>query len=46
MTAGLSERLAIDGLGTAVLGALVIAVVAALLELVLRPTLRGVTPGG
>jgi putative membrane protein len=46
VTAGLSERLAIDGLGTAVLGALVIAVVAALLELVLRPTLRGVTHDG
>jgi membrane protein len=46
VTAGLSERLSIDGLGTAVAGALVIAVVAALLELVLRPTVRGVTHGG
>ena len=46
VTAGLSERLAIDGLASAVAGALVIAVVASLLELVLRPTLRGVTHQG
>jgi uncharacterized membrane protein YvlD (DUF360 family) len=46
VTAGLSERLSIDGLGSAVAGALVIAVVASLLELVLRPTLRGVTHQG
>ena len=46
VTAGLSERLSIDGLGSAVAGALVIAVVAALLELVLRPTIRGVTHDG
>ena len=46
VTAGLSERLSIEGLGSAVAGALVIAVVAALLELVLRPTIRGVTHDG
>ena len=37
VTAALTENLAIDGIGTAIAGALVIAVVTTLLELVLRP---------
>jgi membrane protein len=43
VTAGLSARFEIDGLGSALLGALVIAVVTTLLELVLRP-IRSVLP--
>ncbi len=41
----LSARLGIDGLGSAILGALVIAVVTTVLELVLRP-IRSVLPDG
>jgi membrane protein len=40
VTAGLSTRLDIAGLGSAILGALVIAVVTTVLELVLRPVTR------
>ena len=43
VTAGLSARFEIDGLGSALFGALVIAVVTTLLELVLRP-IRSVLP--
>ncbi|NPD06118.1 hypothetical protein HN031_15670 [Nocardioides sp. zg-1308] len=39
-TAGLTERFSVDGLGNAVLGALVIAVVTTVLELVVRPVAR------
>ncbi len=42
VTAGLSTRFGIDGLGSAILGALVIAIVTTLLELVLRPISRTV----
>jgi membrane protein len=45
VTALLSARLGIDGLGSAILGALVIAVVTTVLELVLRP-IRSVLPDG
>jgi membrane protein len=45
VTALLSARFGIDGLGSAILGALVIAVVTTLLELVLRP-IREVLPDG
>ena len=43
VTAGLSARFEIDGLGSALVGALVIAIVTTLLELVLRP-IRSVLP--
>ncbi|HWM73950.1 MAG TPA: YhjD/YihY/BrkB family envelope integrity protein [Nocardioides sp.] len=42
VTAGLSERFEIDGLGGAVLGAMVITIVTTVLELVLRPISRTV----
>ncbi|HET9422100.1 MAG TPA: phage holin family protein [Nocardioides sp.] len=45
VTALLSARFGIDGLGSAILGALVIAIVTTLLELVLRP-IRSVLPDG
>jgi uncharacterized membrane protein YvlD (DUF360 family) len=45
VTALLSARFGIDGLGSAILGALVIAVVTTVLELVLRP-IRSVLPDG
>jgi membrane protein len=45
VTALLSARFGIDGLGSAILGALVIAVVTTLIELVLRP-IRSVLPDG
>jgi uncharacterized membrane protein YvlD (DUF360 family) len=43
VTALLSARFSIDGLGSALVGALVIAVVTTVLELVLRP-IRSVLP--
>jgi putative membrane protein len=47
VTAGLSDKLDTDGLGSAVLGALVITIVTTVLELVLRPIARmGSTPAG
>jgi len=42
VTAGLSTRFGIDGLGSAILGALVIAIVTTLIELVVRPISRTV----
>ena len=42
VTAGLSARFGVDGLGSAILGALVIAIVTTVLELVLRPISRTV----
>jgi putative membrane protein len=45
-TAGLSERFSVVGLGSAVVGALVIAVVTTVLELVVRPVTRSTVPRG
>ena len=40
VTAGISDKLDVDGLGSCILGALVIAVVTTVLELVLRPVVQ------